>query len=1293
MATLPTRIQAQASAITTTTLIHIVVTGDTSQSPQGSSYKATLGQLTSLFGGNTDLYITGGTYSSGTLTLTNLTGGTITIGGFYTDQDDVYVTGSTLTVADNNTNTQSSELIYHGTPIGGPYFIDTENTFITGGTYDNNTTLITFTKNDGSAFTVDLSSIDVNDTYVTGGTNNQATDNTNLASIDLLYNQDVLPGTYNLPYNNTFLTGGTYDNNTTLITFTKNDGTNFTVDLSSIDVNDTFVTGFTYDNINTFTVSRNDGVNLGSTISILSGITYYGDGVGLINIPISGVTNLQGVLNTKISGATNLSSEGLFAQINGFDLEFKGLTSTGSTLNITSDGNTVNLETILPQDVFVYSGNANVSNSTLTFLNTTGGTFTVTNSAALFADNDINVTGGTYNPTTGCVTFTTNSGTTFDVCGFLTGFTDTFVTGGTYSAGTAVFTNNLGGTFNVTGFTQPFTGNTSGDCITDLYVSNIHSCSPLNINPLDEGNVYFGSTSGVTVDLTNVRVGIGSTVPTSKLHITNTSADNSFLVEDSANPDSTPFVIDNNGNVGIGVTGTTYKLDVNGTTIHRDSVQMVNTKEIFWSNTDGIWPTSLANRIRWTLNNDSAQIYAYQPFSDDIDFVFKITDNANTSTDNYVFWIDDNAGEQTDSYPLEMNGLQFIVNPLRRYATVPANSGAGNTDFYILKQSATTLSESLMFADVSTTRIGINTSSPSETLDINGKTKTINFQMTSGATNGYVLTSDASGNASWQVSSGGGTFTGGTVTGETIFTGGLSATTISATTIGSPTDCVNDLYVSNIHSCSPLNINPLDEGNVYFGSTSGVTIDLTNVRVGIGTKTPQYPLDVLGTNSNLFYDPASVGGIIAISGNTGVPRLGVAVAASGTRVSTGGQWGMRAWDDLSFPGYGNVGDMFVYAGNETYGLNFINPVGANQGTRPTEDYIRFYAGQTATGTADIHIQGSGSTRGFVGINNITPTERLDVVGKTKTTNLQMTSGATNGYVLTSDASGNASWQSGATVNIYNSDGSLTSDRTLNFTGFRNIFSGTNSNQIVSLDVSAKSGSGNRYIRLQNKDTLFNSTNEVFISSGGAGLYYSDSLVTSGQISVDASQTYINRTAGFANNTIFIDTAIHLNYQDAFTTTELIIQDNGFNFNGAYVLPKIDGTSGQVLTTDGSGGVTWQTSSGGVSIDPYNNLGNVNTITWDVSGNSTNYQATLTGNTTLALTNVRNGEYGTIIVQQDGVGGRTLTFGNINGSAGTHRVANGGGGVPVLTSNPGAIDILTFTYNGSVMFWTVGNDYT
>jgi hypothetical protein len=119
------------------------------------------------------------------------------------------------------------------------------------------------------------------------------------------------------------------------------------------------------------------------------------------------------------------------------------------------------------------------------------------------------------------------------------------------------------------------------------------------------------------------------------------------------------------------------------------------------------------------------------------------------------------------------------------------------------------------------------------------------------------------------------------------------------------------------------------------------------------------------------------------------------------------------------------------------------------------------------------------------------------------------------------------------------------------------------------------------------------------------------------------------------------------------------------------------------------------SGSGSGVQPYINVGGTgSTITWNVSGLSTNYQAILvSATTTINLTNVRNGEYGTIILEQDGVGGRIVTLGTVNGSAATHRIANGGGGAPTLTSTANARDILSFTYNGSAMYWTVGNDYT
>jgi hypothetical protein len=47
-------------------------------------------------------------------------------------------------------------------------------------------------------------------------------------------------------------------------------------------------------------------------------------------------------------------------------------------------------------------------------------------------------------------------------------------------------------------------------------------------------------------------VGIGISTPTARLHITHTDASDAFKVEDDTNPDSTPFVIDAKGSVGIG---------------------------------------------------------------------------------------------------------------------------------------------------------------------------------------------------------------------------------------------------------------------------------------------------------------------------------------------------------------------------------------------------------------------------------------------------------------------------------------------------------------------------------------------------------------------------------------------------------------------------------------------------------------------------------------------------------------------------------------------------------------------
>jgi len=62
-----------ATGVTSSDLVHIVVTGDTSQNPAGSSYKATLGQVVSLA-----TSISSFTYNSNTFTITETDGSTFT---------------------------------------------------------------------------------------------------------------------------------------------------------------------------------------------------------------------------------------------------------------------------------------------------------------------------------------------------------------------------------------------------------------------------------------------------------------------------------------------------------------------------------------------------------------------------------------------------------------------------------------------------------------------------------------------------------------------------------------------------------------------------------------------------------------------------------------------------------------------------------------------------------------------------------------------------------------------------------------------------------------------------------------------------------------------------------------------------------------------------------------------------------------------------------------------------------------------------------------------------------------
>lgn len=165
--------------------------------------------------------------------------------------------------------------------------------------------------------------------------------------------------------------------------------------------------------------------------------------------------------------------------------------------------NVSNTSTQAITDTFTNSGSYDPLTGLVTFNRTDGGTYQVDLSTIITVDTV--VTGGTYS--NGVTTFTNNTGGTFNVSGFYTGYTpsqDVFITGGTYSSGTATFRNSTGGTFSVSGFSTGssslYSGNGSlvSNRIVNLSGYTLAFSSSTQANALKigtTGNIMVGQTT------------------------------------------------------------------------------------------------------------------------------------------------------------------------------------------------------------------------------------------------------------------------------------------------------------------------------------------------------------------------------------------------------------------------------------------------------------------------------------------------------------------------------------------------------------------------------------------------------------------------------------------------------------------------------------------------------------------------------------------------------------------------------------------------------------------------------
>lgn len=160
-----------------------------------------------------------------------------------------------------------------------------------------------------------------------------------------------------------------------------------------------------------------------------------------------------------------------------------------------------------------------------------------------------------------------------------------------------------------------------------------------------DGNREIVIASGDTAILNDLRAGINNNPDTL---VVDRSEDKVAVGKNlPLSSDAHIFEVFGDISASVNISGSGFYGDV-----FADNIYASN--DIVFSDNNGTFPTTTPG-FYWDLNNDEARMYARQPGSDQIDFVFKLSDN-NHSYDRFMFWIDDYRGGSYDRYPLMMHG-------------------------------------------------------------------------------------------------------------------------------------------------------------------------------------------------------------------------------------------------------------------------------------------------------------------------------------------------------------------------------------------------------------------------------------------------------------------------------------------------------------------------------------------------------------------------------------------------------------------------------------------------------------
>lgn len=362
---------------------------------------------------------------------------------------NIIVVGNNITGASQSNTIYSDNLVISsgGTINGISVSAVTNDTYVTGGTYNNTNGTLTLTQNNlGPTITVTG--------FTTGGTGSltgYVTTNT----------------TQTITGNKTFNDVGLIKKNPTYLPPNQSGGY--------------FSIGGTgsYDTFDFYSFDGTDGDNFGST--------------QIYSNPEEG---------NVISHTSSDFTEDARLNVNKYNYNLQHIVG-GQRTGLYIDGTVDKIKIEGTENKFAALGTSLITGTKNFEFPNQSGTLALLSDITGSTGTDIRVTGGTYNNTTGIATFTNNTGGTFNVTGFNTGYTltsggitsalgytpvsaDTFTTGGTYSSGTLTLNNNNGSSFNISGFSS---GSTS------YFTSGTGLNSIVSIQNTSFPNIATGNTS------------------------------------------------------------------------------------------------------------------------------------------------------------------------------------------------------------------------------------------------------------------------------------------------------------------------------------------------------------------------------------------------------------------------------------------------------------------------------------------------------------------------------------------------------------------------------------------------------------------------------------------------------------------------------------------------------------------------------------------------------------------------------------------------------------------------------